>query len=183
MRARSFLAVALLAILLGAVFWLYVIPRVDYYLVPYYYRRSGDDWVTWTYDGTISTSNRCVIPVISKNLGAVPMTLEMVISFTGAKCLMDKTAGYIWINDTAAKLVFSLLSFQQKSINVFFNITGQSNADNVRFFRVLLTLVSIPSIVQVVSPSRSLFMPSDYSYRELYFGEGLNDNFAPTQIS
>jgi len=176
MRNRRIVAVCLAAILLGAVFWLFVLPSVDYYLNPNcIYQKQGDSWATVINNG--GSSPGTVMQLTCKNNGLLWVTVEIVVTFSGANFSTDTPTPFERISDASAKFVFNLGSFEQKSANIYFNITDSES------FTISLSLMNNPLFSRVVDPLKHPNLPSiDYSYRELNF-ERFGDTFYPGLIS
>jgi hypothetical protein len=116
-RAALLAAVFILIIAFGGsgIFYLFVLPSVDYWLdTNYYYQKVDDRWVTRNFQNN-NTLNETLLPINCKNHGAMPATFEITISFSGASFSSDTPLPYQQINSTAAKFAFTLNSYQEKT--------------------------------------------------------------------
>ena len=176
-RKAALMAIAILLIVAfvgSAIFWLFVMPNVDFWLNPTNtYQKVADNWVTTTYDNNSSVSG-CLIPIGCKNNGALTATFQITIVFSGASFSTETPMPYQQINTTAAKFTFTLNSYQERNVNVYFTIT------NTTRFNISLSLQTNQSLLRITNAQKS--SPWDSSYRELYYSL-IGDKFVPAQIS
>jgi hypothetical protein len=158
---KTILAVALIVIVTVAgtgIFWFTVMPSVDYWLPSELtYRNINNQWQTLNYTDK-SAINTTFIMVSSKNHGAMPATFNITAVLTDASFSPDTPQSYEQINNTTARFVFTLNSYQEKNAKVYFTIESNSS------FSITLHLETSQALLRVTDPHRG-WQPWDYSYR------------------
>jgi len=179
-RRAALLAVVFISIIVisgSGIFWLFIMPDVDYWLdTSYYYQKVDGQWVTRNFHSKY-TSLDTLLPINCKNHGAMPATFEITITFNGASFSSDTPMPYQQINSTSAKFAFTLNSYQEKNTNVYFTLT------NTTRFTVTLSLETNQGLLRIMDAQKSPGLPWDRSYRELYYGLGSNDQLVAALIS
>ena len=158
-------AVFILIIAFGGsgIFYLFVLPSVDYWLdTNYYYQKVDDQWVTRNFQNN-NTLNETLLPINCKNHGAMLATFEITVAFNGASFSSDTSMPYQQINSTAAKFAFTLNGGQEKNANVYFTLT------NTTRFTVTLSLEINQSLLRVMDAQKNPWLPWIRSYRELHY--------------
>jgi hypothetical protein len=168
--------ISIIAIGGSGIFWLFIMPDVDYWLdTSYYYQKVDDQWVTRNLHSKY-TALDTLLPINCKNNGAMPATFEITITFNGASFSSDTPMPYLQINSTAAKFSFILNGGQEKNTNVYFTLT------NTTRFTVTLSLESNQGLLRVMDEQKSPWFPWIRSYRELYYS-GAGDKLVAAVIS
>ncbi len=168
-------AIILIAAVAGSsIFWLFVMPDVDFWIVPNYeYQKVADNWVTTNYANNASASG-CFIPIGCKNSGFMPATFVITAIFCGASFSTDTPMPYQQVSDTAAKFSFTLGGYQEKNVTVHFTITNSTR------FNISLSLQTSQGLFRIADAQRG--QPWDVSYRQLYFYAGVsNGKFTPVE--
>lgn len=164
-RAALLAAVFISIIAFGGsgIFWLFIMPNVDFWLnTNYYYQKVDDQWVTRNIQNK-HTLNDTLLPINCKNNGAMPATFEITITFNGASFSSDTPLPYQQISSTAAKFAFTLNGGQEKNTNVYFTLT------NVTRFTVTLSLETNQGLLRVMDEQKNPWLPWIRSYRDLYY--------------
>ncbi|HLN89970.1 MAG TPA: hypothetical protein VK253_07880 [Candidatus Binatia bacterium] len=162
----------------SGIFWLFIMPDVDYWLDTnyYYYQKVYDQWVTRNFQNK-HTILDTLLPINCKNNGAMPATFEITITFNGASFSIETSMPYHQINSTAAKFAFTLNSYQEKNTNVYFTLT------NTTQFTVTLSLVTNQGLLRVMDAQKSPGLPWIRSYRELHYYSGSDNKLVAAVIS
>ena len=169
--------ISIIAIGGSGIFWLFIMPDVDFWLdTNYYYQKVANKWVTSNFQ-TNNPLNDTLLPINCKNNGAMPATFEITISFNGASFSSDTPLPYQLINSTAAKFAFTLDSYQEKNTNVYFTLTNTTD------FTVTLSLETKQGLLRVMDAQKSPGIPWDRSYRELHYFSGSDKKLEPAVIS
>ena len=157
-------------------FWLFVLPGVDYWLdTDYYYQKVDGQWVTRNFHSKY-TALDTLLPINCKNHGAMPATFEITITFNGASFSENTSMPYQQINSTAAKFAFTLNSYQEKNTNVYFTLTNATD------FTVTLSLETNQGLLRVMDAQKSS-VPWDRSYRELHYFSGSDNKLVAAVIN
>jgi hypothetical protein len=155
--------ISIIAIGGSGIFWLFIMPDVDFWLdTNYYYQKVADKWVTANFQNN-NTLTETLLPINCKNHGAMPATFEITITFKGASFSSETPMSYQQINSTSAKFAFTLNSYQEKNTNVYFTLTNATN------FTVTLSLETNQSLLRVMDAQKNPGIPWDRSYRELHY--------------
>ena len=155
--------ISIIAIGGSGIFWLFIMPDVDYWLdTNYYYQKVDDQWVTRNFQNKHTVLDT-LLPINCKNHGAMPATFEITITFNGASFSSDTPMPYQQINSTAAKFAFTLNSYQEKNTNVYFTLT------NTTRFTVTLSLETNQGLLRVMDAQKNPWLPWIRSYRELHY--------------
>ena len=165
-RRAALLAVVFISIIViggSGIFWLFIMPDVDFWLdTNYYYQKVADKWVTSNFQ-TNKTLNDTLLPINCKNNGAMPATFEITITFNGASFSSNTPMPYQQINSTATKFAFTLNGYQEKNTNVYFTLT------NTTRFTVTLSLETNQGLLRVMDAQKNPWLPWIRSYRELHY--------------
>jgi hypothetical protein len=178
-RAALLAAVFISIIAIGGsgIFWLFIMPDVDYWLdTSYYYQKVDDQWVTRNLHSKYTVLDT-LLPINCKNNGAMPATFEITIAFKGASFSSDTPLPYQQINSTAAKFAFTLNSYQEKNTNVYFTLTNSTD------FTVTLSLETNQGLLRVMDAQKSPGIPWDRSYRELHYYLGSDNKLVAAVIN
>jgi hypothetical protein len=179
-RKRALLAAVFISIIAiggSGIFWLFIIPDVDYWLdTSYYYQKVDDQWVTRNFNNKHTVLDT-LLPINCKNHGAMPATFEITINFNGATFSSNTSMPYQQINSTAAKFSFTLHSYQEKNTDVYFKLT------NTTRFTVTLSLETNQGLLRIMDAQKSPWLPWIRSYRELHYSLGSDDKLVAAVIS
>ena len=141
--------ISIIAIGGSGIFWLFIMPDVDYWIdTNYYYQKVDDQWVTRNFQNK-HTILDTLLPINCKNHGAMPATFEITITFNGASFSSDTLMPYQKINSTSAKFAFTLNSYQEKTTNVYFTLT------NTTKFTVTLSLETNQGLLRVMDAKKT----------------------------
>ena len=136
--------ISIIAIGGSGIFWLFIMPDVDYWIdTNYYYQKVDDQWVTRNFQNKHAVLDT-LLPINCKNHGAMPATFEITITFNGASFSSYTLLPYQIINSTSAKFAFTLNSYQEKTTNVYFTLTNTTD------FTVALSLETNQGLLRVM---------------------------------
>lgn len=177
---KELLAVVFISIITiggSGIFWLFIMPDVDYWLdTSIYYQKIDDKWVTRNFHSKYTVLDT-MIPINCKNNGAMPATFEITITFNGASFSSNTSMPYQQINSTAAKFSYTLNGYQEKNTDVYFTLT------NTTRFTVTLSLATNQGLLRVMDAQKNPWLPWIRSYRELHYSLGSDDKFVAAVIS
>jgi hypothetical protein len=178
-RRKIFLGVALIAIITlagGGIFWFFIEPAVDFGLdTGYLYQKVGNNWETIKSVNN-STVDGTMIPFYCKNYGLLPAAFDITVIFTGASISNQAQLQYHEINGSSAKFDFTLGGGQEKTVNVYFNITNNDN------FVVSLTFETNQGLLRIMDAQKFGSEPWQQSYRELHFGLTGDGRLEPVRL-
>ena len=169
--------ISIIAIGGSGIFWLFIMPDVDYWLdTNYYYQKVNDQWVTRNFQNK-HTILDTLLPINCKNNGAMVATFEITITFNGASFSENTSMPYQQINSTSAKFAFTLNAYQEKNTDVYFTLT------NTTSFTVTLSFETNQGLLRVMDEQKSPGLPWIRSYRELHYYLGSDDRLVAAVIS
>jgi hypothetical protein len=178
-RNKLFLGAALIAVVVLAgsgLFWFFIEPAVDFWLdTGHLYQKVGNSWETVTSVNN-SIFNNTIIPFYCKNYGLLPATFDITVVFTGASFSNQTQLQHQEINSSATKFDFTLGGGQEKTVNVYFNITSNDN------FVVSLTFETNQGLLRIVDAQKFGSQPWQQSYRELHYGLTGDGRLEPVRL-